>query len=92
MENISELDILIKTHIGLERQGPGSEEMTLKALGFIENAENISQAADLGCGTGGQTMTLARRIPGQITGVDIFPEFIGVWQYYGYVFFIGKKL
>ncbi|PLW94067.1 MAG: SAM-dependent methyltransferase [Marinilabiliales bacterium] len=60
----------------MERQGPGSNEMTLKALGFIENLTDESKLLDIGCGTGFQTMTLAQNAPGRITGLDIFPEFI----------------
>ena len=56
------MDILIETHIGLTRQGPGSPEMTMKALSFLDDLSKISRAADLGCGTGGQTIVLARRI------------------------------
>ncbi len=82
MENkqITELDILIETHIDLDRQGPGSPEMTLKALSFIGNLDGIEHAADLGCGTGGQTMVLARHIKGRIIGVDLSPAFIGVFN------------
>lgn len=82
MENdqISPEDILIETHIGLERQGPGSPEMTMTALGFLDNVSGFSRVADLGCGTGGQTMLLAQNIPGHITGVDICPEFIDVFN------------
>ena len=45
MENkqLSMMDVLIETHIGLERQGPGSEDATIKALGFIDNPGEISQ-------------------------------------------------
>lgn len=50
--------------------------MTLKALSFIDNLTDESLIADLGCGTGGQTMTLARHAPGRITGLDFFPGFI----------------
>ena len=60
----------------LERQGPGSPEATLKALSFINNLTVQSLIADLGCGTGGQTMVLAQHTPGSITGLDFFPEFI----------------
>lgn len=65
---------------GLERQGPGSPAVTLKALGFIENLSNESRIADLGCGTGGQTMVLAQHAPGKITGVDLFPAFIDLFN------------
>ena len=63
---------------GLERQGSGSTEMVVKALSFIDDLDRISRVADLGCGTGGQTMVLAQNIAGNITGVDICPDFINV--------------
>lgn len=80
MEEITMMDLLIKTHVGLERQGPGSTEMTIKALSFLDNLNEISQVADLGCGTGGQTMALAQNITGKITGVDLFPDFINIFN------------
>jgi len=60
----------------LERQGPGSPESTERALSFIDNLSSESKIADLACGTGGQTMTLAQNTTGAITGLDIFPGFI----------------
>jgi len=60
----------------LERQGPGSPESTLRALSFIDNFSSELEIADLACGTGGQTMTLAQHTKGTITGLDIFPDFI----------------
>mgnify|MGYP000197516691 CR=1 FL=1 len=64
----------------LERQGPGSPESTLRALSFIGNLTDHSRIADIGCGTGGQTMVLAQNAPGQITGVDLFPDFIRIFN------------
>lgn len=64
----------------MERQGPGSPEVTLKALSFIDNLTGQSRIADLGCGTGGQTMVLAQHVPGQITGLDLFPGFINIFN------------
>ncbi len=60
----------------MKRQGPGSPEMTLKALSFIDNLTETSRIADLGCGTGGQTRVLALHTPGTLTGLDLFPGFI----------------
>ncbi|MGB4293057.1 MAG: class I SAM-dependent methyltransferase [Bacteroidales bacterium] len=74
--NEFDLDLVCEYFSLLERQGPGSEEVTLKALSFIENLNENSCIADIGCGTGGQTITLAKHIHGVITGVDIFPRFI----------------
>lgn len=72
------MNLLIETHVGLERQGPGSQEMTKKALSFLENHNQISRVADLACGTGGQTSVLANNLPGNIVGVDICPDFIAI--------------
>ena len=77
---ITILDLIVETHVGLERQGPGSPEMTVKALSFLDNIDKISLVADLACGTGGQTMVLAQNITGNIIGVDICPDFINVFN------------
>ena len=60
----------------LERQGPGSPAVTVQALGFVDNLSAASRIADIGCGTGGQTMVLAAHTPARITGIDLFPDFI----------------
>lgn len=65
----------------VERQGPGSPEITLKALSFIDHLTEKSRIADLGCGTGGQTMTLAQHVAGEITGLDLFPDFIRIFNH-----------
>lgn len=56
----------------LERQGPGSTEETLRALSFIGNLSNKTRIADLGCGTGYQTMVLARNTLATITALDLY--------------------
>lgn len=76
----SQMDLLIESHLGLKRQGPGSEEMTLRALSFVELPEGKTHIADLGCGTGGQTMILAQNTSSKITGVDMIPDFIEVFE------------
>ncbi len=60
----------------MERQGPGSPDATVKALSFVDNLGHESHIADIGCGTGGQTFTLARNTMGTITAIDAFPGFI----------------
>ena len=64
----------------IERQGPGSTEVTIKALSFIDNLDEHSLIADFGCGTGGQTMTLGQHTTGTITGIDLFPQFIDIFN------------
>ncbi|MBX3045037.1 MAG: class I SAM-dependent methyltransferase [Candidatus Kapabacteria bacterium] len=77
-KSIHEFDInlICEYFLELERQGPGSQETTLKALSFIDNLKDDSQIADIGCGTGGQTITLAQNSKGNIGGIDLFPDFI----------------
>lgn len=78
IKTIHEFDfsLICEYFSNVERQGPGSPQATIKALGFIDNLTPQSRIADIGCGTGGQTMTLAQNVSGQITGLDLFPEFI----------------
>jgi SAM-dependent methyltransferase len=80
MSELTIFDLIVESHAGLERQGPGSSEMTVKALSFMDSLDKISRVADLACGTGGQTMVLAQNISGNIIGVDICPDFINIFN------------
>lgn len=71
-----DFNLICEYFLGLERQGPGSAEATIKALSFIDNLSKESNIADIGCGTGGQTMIIAKNIEGNIRGIDLFPAFI----------------
>ena len=75
MEDISiheiDLTLINEYFMDLERQGPGSTEETLRALGYIKNISDTSRIADLGCGTGAQTMILAQHTEASITAVDL---------------------
>lgn len=75
-----ELSLISDFFSNMERQGPGSPEITLKALSFIDNLTEKLLVADLGCGTGGQTMVLGQNISGRITGLDLFPGFIDLFN------------
>jgi SAM-dependent methyltransferase len=75
-----DFNLICEYFSSLERQGPGSPEITIKALSFIDNLTCDSCIADIGCGTGGQTMVLAQHAPGQITGIDLFPAFIDLFN------------
>lgn len=75
-----DFELICEYFSSLERQGPGSPEVTLKALGFVDNLTADSRIADIGCGTGGQTRVMAAHAPGRITGVDLFPLFIELFN------------
>ncbi|MFA5532692.1 MAG: methyltransferase domain-containing protein [Candidatus Shapirobacteria bacterium] len=70
------LELIIEYHKDNERQGPGSEEATLKALGYLPYENEKIKILDVGCGTGGQTITLAKNTGAQITAVDMLPQFL----------------
>lgn len=74
---MTELELIIDLHKNSERQGPGSEKDTLKALEFLNlTFEQNLKVADIGSGSGGQTISLAKNLNGQITAVDLFPGFL----------------
>jgi ubiquinone/menaquinone biosynthesis C-methylase UbiE len=75
-----DLELIREYFAGLERQGPGSPEVTIKALSFIDHLHGESRIADIGCGTGGQTMVLAQHAPGYITGIDLSPLHIDLFN------------
>jgi len=81
-KSIHEFDfnLICEYYSAFERQGPGSPEMTAMAAGFIGGLHENSCIADLGCGTGGQTRVLAGLVPGVITGIDLFPAFIDLFN------------
>jgi len=74
---MTEIELIIDLYKHTVRQGPGSATETKKALNLIGigKTDNI-RIADIGCGTGAQTIDLAENTNGHITAVDIFPEFL----------------
>jgi SAM-dependent methyltransferase len=70
-------DLLVDLHIDGERQGPGSEEITRRAIALagLEGASDLT-VADVGCGTGASTLVLARDLDAHIVAVDFLPPFL----------------
>jgi SAM-dependent methyltransferase len=61
---------------GLPRQGPGDNESTRKALAMMRGLPDGIRVLDIGCGSGMQTIELARHINGTITALDNHQPFL----------------
>jgi ubiquinone/menaquinone biosynthesis C-methylase UbiE len=83
-ENINihdfELELICDYYSTMERQGPGSHEMTMKALSFLPEFSENKEILDIGCGTGAQTFTIAKNTSAKIIGLDMFPQFIEIFN------------
>ncbi|KUG21366.1 MAG: class I SAM-dependent methyltransferase [Methanomicrobiaceae archaeon] len=72
-----DLSFLFTMHEGLPRQGPGSNECTRKAFFMLKNLPARPKILDIGCGSGMQTVDLARICPDcHITAIDIHQPFL----------------
>lgn len=60
----------------MPRQGPGSDECTRKAYGLLSELPPQPSILDVGCGSGMQTLELARISEGEITAVDNYQPFL----------------
>ncbi|MGI9622852.1 MAG: class I SAM-dependent methyltransferase [Acidimicrobiales bacterium] len=72
-----QFELLVDLHVDGERQGPGSDEATRRAVGLagLEDATDLT-IADIGCGTGAPTLVLAHDLDAQIAAVDLFRPFL----------------
>ena len=55
----------------IPRQGPGLNTMTAKAVGFLPRLRADQRILDIGCGSGVQTLELARRTDAKIVATDL---------------------
>lgn len=75
-ENPRLFEIFLDIQSGLPRQGPGSNENTLKAHSFCSGLPKKPAILDIGCGPGMQTIALAKVANADITAVDINQEYL----------------
>jgi ubiquinone/menaquinone biosynthesis C-methylase UbiE len=62
----------------LPRQGPGDRDATLRALGCLPPLTSRHRVLDIGCGSGTQTLDLARATDAHITAVDNHAPFVEI--------------
>jgi SAM-dependent methyltransferase len=78
---VDEFELLVDLHKNANRQGPGGDKETEKAIDLAGiNLDAPLKVADIGCGTGASTLTLARLLNAKITAVDFLQDFIDVLQ------------
>lgn len=76
---MNETEILTDFYKNLSRQGPGSDDDTMKALELMNiGSSKHLKIADIGCGTGAQTLVLADNLDCEIIAVDLFGQFLDV--------------
>lgn len=77
--SMDDFQLLIDLHKDADRQGPGGDAETERALdlGRIDRTAPL-KIADIGCGTGASTLVLAHRLNARITAVDFLQEFLDV--------------
>ena len=71
MEN----DIFFEIQNNLPRESPGRDKYTRKAFWMIPMLDD-PRILDIGCGTGGPTLELARLSKGEVIGIDINQPFL----------------
>jgi ubiquinone/menaquinone biosynthesis C-methylase UbiE len=78
---VEDYQLLIDLHKSANRQGPGGDAESEKALSLamIDRAAPL-KIADIGCGTGASTLLLARLLEAQITAVDFLQDFLEVLE------------
>lgn len=79
---MNEYDLLIDLHKRNKRQGPGSDDSTKLAINLagLNDSPKKLNIADIGCGTGVSTLTLAKTLNAKITAIDLFDEFLQILQ------------
>ena len=74
---MDDLKLLIDLHIAANRQGPGGDAETRRAIELTGLSERRNlKVADIGCGTGASTLVLAERLDADIVAVDFLQEFL----------------
>lgn len=76
-------EFLFELFKNIPRQGPGSEKSTLQALARIK-LPTRPHILDVGCGTGNQTLLLAKNLHATITAVDIHQPFLDILFHLAY--------
>lgn len=70
------MEIFFKIYEGLDREGPGSFAMVERALAACVGLPERPRVLELGCGSGGATMNLARAMDGDILATEVYQPYL----------------
>ena len=68
--------VFFEVHSGLPRENPGDDETTKKAYSMLRDLPEQSHILDVGCGSGAQTVALAKLSRGRIIALDKHQPFL----------------
>jgi ubiquinone/menaquinone biosynthesis C-methylase UbiE len=70
-EDFSPPAVIFDLFRDLPRQGPGTDEDTLKAWSMLDGLPEIPRILNIGCGTGADVLAIAREVDVRTTAIDI---------------------
>ncbi|MEO1130923.1 MAG: class I SAM-dependent methyltransferase [Planctomycetota bacterium] len=74
---MTDLELLIDLHVRNDRQGPGGDDETQRAIDIARlDRQRPLHVADIGCGCGASSLVLATSLNAHVTAVDAAPPFI----------------
>lgn len=76
----ADFQAMLRVHDDLPRQGPGSDEITAKALLMLPAFSKNARIIDAGCGPGRATIVLAQSLNATILAVDLEETFLRILE------------
>ena len=70
------MGLFFEIHRNMNREAPGDDASTLRALALCAELPRVPRILDVGCGPGAQTILLARQTGGWVTALDNHPPFL----------------
>ncbi len=74
------MDFFLELYKDLPKQGPGSDQITKKALSYVPDIGSIRLIVDASCGSGRQTLVLAKNTDANIIALDVLDHQIAALQ------------
>jgi len=80
MSSVTDTDAIYTLFTDLPRQGPGSDAATLDVIRRLPPLPDSPTVLDIGCGSGKQTLVLARTLKVRIEAIDVHQPFLDQLQ------------